>query len=256
MAKESPDTTNQRPFDFDTQLNKLYWGNLRDFHRRFVRHNVTDGVTHSEFFCGKLRTAVSESHFLKCGLTHEVLRVAEEVWNEIQAWRGADPEDKEHSEESSENEESSEEEVLGIGLPSDKPRARSVERLFMANKILGLKYNDDELINYASTVLWTWWIIHKRKDLDQRPESIDVPIRAALLRMLHRGVSTTLDNYEHELRGLDKKDPKYLTIKRKLAAFKQRWTLVVNPPKPVEELLDDELLLDEDTVDSTNVGQQ
>lgn len=281
--------------DFAAQVAKITWGNLSNFHNRFVRGAVVR-MNPSQYFCAAVnpRSAgrPNQAHFLKCDLTDEVLDVANAVWNKLQASRGiVDPEngvvitaydsddgnddDDSHSTTKTlrtslpmapkcffggnGDDSSDDDDVLGLGLPSDKAPSKASRKdqpdgndddevpglglnldavisrkdkpLFTKDNVLRLNFEHEELINYAATVLWTWWIIHKRKDLDQRPDTIDVPIRATLLRMLLRGVEPTVRRYGHSLeRAEDKKSEEYLTTKRKLAAFKSHWDLVLNPP--------------------------
>jgi initiation factor 1A len=220
--------------NFEAQANRITWGNLKNFHRRFMADRV-DGVSTSQHFCRKSRYERSVDspcavHFNLCKLTEKVLDVANNLWNDLQASRG----NKDSERNDNDNDDaSSDDEVLGLGLPSDKPPFKSSKDLpvFTGYKVLHLLFDDEELINYSATVLWTWWIIHKRKDLDQRPDTIDVLIRATLLRMLRRSVDPIVKNYEHDIERMeDKKDKRYLTAKRELEAFKRYWDLVLNPP--------------------------
>jgi hypothetical protein len=220
--------------NFEAQANRITWGNLKNFHRRFMADRV-DGVSTSQHFCRKSRYERSVDspcavHFNLCKLTEKVLDVANNLWNDLQASRG----NKDSERNDNDNDDaSSDDEVLGLGLPSDKPPFKSSKDLpvFTGYKVLHLLFDDEELINYSATVLWTWWIIHKRKDLDQRPDTIDVLIRATLLRMLRRSVDPIVKNYEHAIERMeDKKDKRYLTAKRELEAFKRYWDLVLNPP--------------------------
>lgn len=230
--------------EMEMQIQKITWGNLREFHRQFCSNESERFyASGQEHFCNGVLQRPTQKHFNQCRLAQLVLRVAENVWNEMSVERsgtGRDNSDVVADDDAVSDEDLVAEEVPRIGLSSensshDAPAPAQIQ--FTASNVMRLNFDDTELINYAATVIWTWWTVHSCKDFDNlQAEAVDALIRRTLLQEVNRRVTDKIEEYEYALSRMNENDKGYSNTQQKLKATTSYWRSVLHPTfKPLSE---------------------